>query len=110
MIEINAAVGNVIRESRKNNGYRVNDARGLCIGRVCRTTTDNDLCDTAVTPIYKTFKGWQADLTNIRSFSDVPEALADYVYFLEDTLGLPINFISTSPDREAIIHRQAVIA
>lgn len=69
-----------------------------------------DLCDTAVTPIYKTFKGWQADLTNIRSFSDVPEALADYVYFLEDTLGLPINFISTSPDREAIIHRQAVIA
>ncbi|GAB3946307.1 adenylosuccinate synthase [Spirosoma harenae] len=69
-----------------------------------------DLCDTAVTPIYKTFKGWQADLTNIRSFSDVPEELAEYVYFLEDTLGLPINFISTSPDREAIIHRQAVIA
>jgi adenylosuccinate synthase len=69
-----------------------------------------DLCDTAVTPIYKSFKGWQADLTNIRSFSDVPAELATYVYFLEDTLGLPINFISTSPDREAIIHRQAVIA
>ncbi|GAB4033617.1 adenylosuccinate synthase [Spirosoma gilvum] len=77
------------------------------------TTTEQlpyDLCDTDVTPVYKAFKGWQTDLTNIRSFSDVPEALADYVYFLEDTLGLPINFISTSPDREAIIHRQAVIA
>ena len=77
------------------------------------TITDQipyDLCDTAVTPIYQSFKGWQADLTNIRSFSDVPAELADYVYFLEDTLGLPINFISTSPDREAIIHRQAVIA
>ncbi|UFH52858.1 adenylosuccinate synthase [Spirosoma sp. KNUC1025] len=69
-----------------------------------------DLCDTAVTPIYKTFKGWQADLTDIRSFIDVPAELATYVYFLEDSLGLPINFISTSPDREAIIHRQAVIA
>ncbi|MBD2756839.1 adenylosuccinate synthase [Spirosoma validum] len=69
-----------------------------------------DLCDTDVTPIYKSFKGWQADLTDIRSFSDVPAELATYVYFLEDTLGLPINFISTSPDREAIIHRQAVIA
>ena len=69
-----------------------------------------DLCDTTVTPVYQSFKGWQADLTNIRSFSDVPTELADYVYFLEDTLGLPINFISTSPDREAIIHRQAVIA
>ena len=77
------------------------------------TITDQipyDLCDTAVTPIYQSFKGWQADLTNIRFFSDVPAELADYVYFLEDTLGLPINFISTSPDREAIIHRQAVIA
>ena len=77
------------------------------------TTTEQlpyDLCDTDVTPIYQSFKGWQADLTNIRSFSDVPTELADYVYFLEDTLGLPINFISTSPDREAIIHRQAVIA
>ena len=69
-----------------------------------------DLCDTAVTPVYKSFKGWQTDLTNMRSFSEVPEELATYVYFLEDTLGLPINFISTSPDREAIIHRQAVIA
>ncbi|GAB3699986.1 adenylosuccinate synthase [Spirosoma flavus] len=69
-----------------------------------------DLCDTDVTPIYKSFKGWKSDLTNIRSFTDVPAELADYVYFLEDTLGLPINFISTSPDREAIIHRQAVIA
>ena len=69
-----------------------------------------DLCDTTVTPVYKSLKGWKADLTNIRSFSDVPTELADYVYFLEDTLGLPINFISTSPDREAIIHRQAVIA
>ncbi|GAB4015852.1 adenylosuccinate synthase [Spirosoma koreense] len=69
-----------------------------------------DLCDTVVKPIYKTFKGWQTDLTDIRSFSDVPAELAAYVYFLEDTLGLPINYISTSPDREAIIHRQAVIA
>lgn len=69
-----------------------------------------DLCDTDVTPVYKTFKGWQTDLTDIRSFVDVPSELADYVYYLEDTLGLPINYISTSPDREAIIHRQAVIA
>ena len=69
-----------------------------------------DLCDTAVTPIYKSFKGWQTDLTNIRSFDDMPAELATYVQYLEDELGLPISFISTSPDREAIIHRQAVAA
>ncbi len=69
-----------------------------------------DLCDTAVTPVYKSFKGWQTDLTNIRSFDDMPAELATYVHYLEDALGLPISFISTSPDREAIIHRQAVTA
>jgi adenylosuccinate synthase len=69
-----------------------------------------DLCDTAVTPVYKTFKGWQSDLTDIRTFDDMPAELADYVQFLEESLGLPISFISTSPDREAIIHRQAVVA
>jgi len=67
-----------------------------------------DLCDTTVTPVYKSFKGWQADLSNIHSFDEMPSELATYVSYLEETLGLPISFISTSPDREAIIHRQAV--
>ncbi|WP_338877022.1 adenylosuccinate synthase [Spirosoma sp. SC4-14] len=67
-----------------------------------------DLCDTAVTPVYKSFKGWQTDLANIHSFDEMPAELAAYVSFLEETLSLPISFISTSPDREAIIHRQAV--
>jgi len=68
-----------------------------------------DLLDTPVTPIYKTFKGWQTDLTNIRAFEDMPGPLADYVTYLEETLGLPISFISTSPDREAIIHRNVAV-
>ncbi|QIP14448.1 adenylosuccinate synthase [Spirosoma aureum] len=75
------------------------------------TTTEHlpyDLCDTAVIPVYKTFKGWQTDLANIHSFDEMPAELTTYVNFLEETLGLPISFISTSPDREAIIYRQAV--
>ncbi len=68
-----------------------------------------DLLDTPVTPIYKTFKGWQTDLVNIHTFEDMPGPLADYVTYLEETLGLPISFISTSPDREAIIHRNVAV-
>ncbi len=68
-----------------------------------------DLLDTPVTPIYKTFKGWQTDLTNIHTFEDMPGPLADYVTYLEEALGLPISFISTSPDREAIIHRNVAV-
>ena len=69
-----------------------------------------DLCDTDVTPVYKSFKGWQTDLATIRQFDDMPAELAVYVNFLEESLGLPISIISTSPDREAIIYRQSVTA
>jgi adenylosuccinate synthase len=72
------------------------------------TITDQlpyDLCDTTVKPIYKTFAGWQTDLTGMRAFDEMPKTLAAYVEFLEAELGLPIRFISTGPDREAIIVR-----
>ncbi len=69
-----------------------------------------DLTDTDITPVYRSFAGWKTGLKNIRTFDDMPAELAAYVSFLEETLNLPISFISTSPDREALIHRQAVTA
>ncbi|GAA4403409.1 adenylosuccinate synthase [Nibrella viscosa] len=68
-----------------------------------------DLCDADVTPVYKEFRGWQTALTDFHSFDEVPAELANYIGFLEESLGLPISFISTGPDREAIIHREAVV-
>ncbi|WP_421829510.1 adenylosuccinate synthase [Larkinella sp.] len=68
-----------------------------------------DLCDTAVVPIYKEFKGWKTDLATFHTYEEVPTELADYIDFLEAELGLPISFISTGPDRGAIIHREAVV-
>lgn len=68
-----------------------------------------DLCDADVTPVYKDFMGWQTALTDFHSFDEVPAELATYIDFLEESLGIPISFISTGPDREAIIHREAVV-
>ncbi|MGM9507136.1 adenylosuccinate synthase [Larkinella sp. GY13] len=68
-----------------------------------------DLCDTAVVPVYKEFKGWKTDLANFHIYEEVPTELAAYIDFLEAELGLPISFISTGPDRGAIIHREAVV-
>ena len=73
------------------------------------TITDKlpyDLCDLDVTPIYKDFKGWQTSLAGARNFEEMPVELAEYVAYLETELSLPINFISTSPDREALIRRK----
>ncbi|CCH02173.1 adenylosuccinate synthetase [Fibrella aestuarina BUZ 2] len=67
-----------------------------------------DLCDTEVTPIYKDFPGWQTSLDGIHTFDAMPAELANYVSYLENELNLPITFVSTGPDREALVHREAV--
>ncbi|GGC09214.1 adenylosuccinate synthase [Dyadobacter sediminis] len=65
-----------------------------------------DLCDETVTPVYKEFAGWQQSLDGIHDFEAIPDALMAYVKFLEEELKLPITFISTGPDREALISRE----
>jgi adenylosuccinate synthase len=77
------------------------------------TLTDRfpyDLCTNEATPVYKTMKGWAQSLENLHTYDEVPAELAAYIEFLEAELNLPISFISTGPDREAIIHREAQIA
>ncbi|MBO9615526.1 MAG: adenylosuccinate synthase [Dyadobacter sp.] len=74
------------------------------------TLTDQvpyDLCDEAVEPVYKDFKGWKTSLDGVRDFDAIPAELNAYVKFLEAELNLPITFISTGPDREALISREA---
>lgn len=66
-----------------------------------------DLCDESVEPVYKDFKGWQTSLDGVRDFDAIPAELNAYVKFLEAELNLPITFISTGPDREALISREA---
>ncbi|MCF2444400.1 adenylosuccinate synthase [Dyadobacter sp. CY345] len=73
------------------------------------TLTDElpyDLCDNTAEPVYKDFAGWQQSLDGIRDFDAIPEELMAYVKFLEAELHLPITFISTGPDREALITRE----
>ncbi|MBO5194742.1 MAG: adenylosuccinate synthetase, partial [Bacteroidales bacterium] len=58
-----------------------------------------------VEPVYTEFKGWNTDLTGIRSEEELPQAFKDYIKFMETYLGVPITIISLGPDREATIMR-----
>jgi adenylosuccinate synthase len=64
-----------------------------------------DIVDTKVEPVYKTLKGWGDTLEGVRKFENAPQALKDYVAYLEKELNVPIAFVSTGPDREALIMR-----
>jgi adenylosuccinate synthase len=75
------------------------------------TLTDQlpyDLCTETMEPVYQDFAGWEQSLDGISAFDDMPAALTTYVEYLEKELKLPISFVSTGPDREALIHREAV--
>ena len=58
-----------------------------------------------VTPIYKEFKGWQADLTEMTSYEEFPIELKEYIEFIEAEVEVPIKIISVGPDRKQTIQK-----
>lgn len=64
-----------------------------------------DMTDTIVTPVYETLIGWNCSLKGFRKFEELPTELSAYIAFLEEKLELPINFISTGPDRDECVLR-----
>ncbi|MEO8774125.1 MAG: adenylosuccinate synthetase, partial [Gelidibacter sp.] len=58
-----------------------------------------------VTPIYTEFKGWNEDLTEMTDAANMPQALLEYIEFLEKELEIPITIVSVGPDRKQTIVR-----
>jgi len=66
-----------------------------------------DLTRMPVTPVYKNFKGWNQDLSHVKSFESMPVELAEYISFIEKELNVPISLISIGPDRTETIVRDS---
>ena len=58
-----------------------------------------DVNDIEIIPFYEEIDGWNCDLTKLRDYKDAPQALKNYVSYLEMQLRVPINVISVGPDR-----------
>lgn len=52
-----------------------------------------------VTPVYREFPGWNADLTGLNSYESLPDELKNYITFIESEVGVPITIVSVGPDR-----------
>ncbi len=71
-----------------------------------RTTTDfpshaDDL--RRVEPVWEVLSGWQTDITEARSWEDLPEPARDYVLRIAGWVGRPITRVSVGPDRSQTI-------
>lgn len=65
-----------------------------------------DINDVEVKPIYEELEGWNCDLTQLQSFEDAPQALKDYVLYLEKALEVPITVVSVGPDRNQTLRNK----
>lgn len=55
--------------------------------------------------IYTELPGWNCDITKATKEDEFPQALKDYIKFIEDYMKLPITIVSVGPDRVATIVR-----
>ncbi len=58
-----------------------------------------------IEPVYKEFKGWNKDLSQITREEELPFEFMNYVRFIEKELNVPISVISLGPDRVQTIFR-----
>ena len=55
-------------------------------------------------PIYETLPGWQEDVIDIRTLTDLPESAQSYIQFIAEKTGVPVTAASVGPGRDQIIH------
>ncbi len=54
-------------------------------------------------PIFESIPGWQQEISDARTVSDLPPRAIEYVKRLEQLIGRPVKFISVGPDRQQTI-------
>lgn len=54
-------------------------------------------------PIYEVLPGWNQDISNVRSYDDLPKAAKEYLTFLSVKCGFEIKYISVGPKRSQTI-------
>jgi adenylosuccinate synthase len=57
-------------------------------------------------PVYEELPGWQESTVGVKQFDKLPKAARDYLARVEKLCGVPIDLVSTGPDREETIVRR----
>ncbi len=55
--------------------------------------------------IYKTMPKWDGVTFGVKDFADFPQEAQDYVKFIEESVGVPVEIISNGPAREEVFYR-----
>ena len=56
-----------------------------------------------VTPVYEEMPGWSETTYGVTSYDALPKAAKNYIQRLEHLTGVPVDIVSTGPDRNETI-------
>lgn len=56
-----------------------------------------------IQPVLKSFKGWNSDITRLKSEEQLPADMKNYVDFINRFLGVKVGYISNGPGRDQLI-------
>ena len=51
-------------------------------------------------PVIEYLPGWKTDISDVRSWEDLPQAAKDYVEYIERSTDCHIKYVSVGPQRE----------
>ena len=57
-------------------------------------------------PLIKYMEGWRCDISNVRTWEELPAKARDYVLYIEKEIGCPITYVSVGPKRDSLIIRK----
>ena len=58
-----------------------------------------------IKPIYETLPGWNDDITECKTFDDLPVNAQSYVKYIEEKLNVPVGLIGVGADRNQTINK-----
>lgn len=104
-IQINGVSGLCVTKLDVMDGM---DAVRLCVGYKVDGGTLDILPSGAETlarcePIYEEMPGWKDSTVGVKSYDGLPAAAKSYLKRMEEICGVPIDIISTGPDRDETI-------
>lgn len=54
-------------------------------------------------PVFETLPGWSADISAVRSYSDLPREVHGYLRRMSEFVGVPVTLASVGPERDQLI-------
>jgi adenylosuccinate synthase len=82
---------------------RIGICTGYQLGGHTTKTLPFDLDNPDLKPVVEYLDGWNSDVSAAREVSELPEVMQRFIDRLQTLISCPIAFLSTGPEREALI-------